>query len=730
MYLVKVLVEHPVDYLDHTFDYLSENNIVSGVRVIVPFGAQRLMGYVEGCEWTDLTKEALEKKSGFQYQFVLEQIDEKPLLNQELQLLASRMAKMTLSPKIACLQVMLPTQLKPSRSKATGIQYTRYIKLVDASICQKTPKQQQLLNYMIDHPFIPLKDCPYSSTIVEKVVSTKALSLIQVEAYRDPYILQTHTKEEPQLTSDQESVLHALLDEKHQEDTSLLYGVTGSGKTEVYLQSTKAMLNKGKQVIVLVPEISLTPMMVKVFKARFANRVAVLHSKLSQGERYDEYRRIRDQKVDVVVGARSAVFAPLENIGMIIIDEEHEASYKQESSPRYYTHTIARMRCDYHHAALLLASATPSIESYARAQKGIYRLYELKKRINQREMPHCDIVDMSEELRSHHYSIFSRAMLKKIESCLDRGEQMILLLNRRGYANYLICQHCHHVFKCPHCDVTLTYHKEDQRLKCHYCEYQIPIPTQCPECHEPLKKMGYGTEKVEEELHRIFKKAKVIRMDVDTTRKKNSHEKLLERFSNQEGNILLGTQMIAKGLDFENVTFVGVIDADISLNFPDFRSNERTFQLLNQVAGRSGRGKKTGSVMIQTYNPDHYAIVDAAQHHYSSFFKREMQYRLKGNYPPFCHMVSLTIQGKQQKKVETVALEIEKYLHFHLQQEKILGPSEAQIYKIQDVYRQRFFIKYTSSKKVYEVLKKLSEHYCRQQNTGIHLVYDFNPQSA
>lgn len=373
----------------------------------------------------------------------------------------------------------------------------------------------------------------------------------------------------------------------------MIHGVTGSGKTEVYLHLSKHVINQGKTVLILVPEISLTPMMVNVFKHRFKNQVAILHSKLSPGERYDEYRRILNKDVKIVVGARSAVFAPLEKIGLIILDEEHDASYKQETKPRYQTIQIARIRGQYHNCPVVLGSATPSLESYSRALKGIYDLYELNNRINKFPLPKIELIDMADEIRHKNYSIFSTAMKAKIQDCIDKDEQIILFLNKRGYATYVRCLDCGEVIKCPHCDVTLTYHKHDNKLRCHYCEYQRDMFISCPNCNgHNLKFVGSGTQKIEEQINSIFNGAKVIRYDVDTTKQKDGHQKLLEKFERKEANILLGTQMIAKGLDFENVTFVGVLNADISLNIPDFRANERTFQLLEQVSGRSGRGKK------------------------------------------------------------------------------------------------------------------------------------------
>ena len=412
------------------------------------------------------------------------------------------------------------------------------------------------------------------------------------------------------------------------------------------------------------------------------------------------------------------------------MDEEHDPSYNQESKPRYLTSQTAKIRAKTHHASVVLGSATPSLESYARALKGIYDLYELPDRINQKPLPHVEIVDMIQQTRQHNYSLFSIPMKQSIQTTIDKGEQVILLLNKRGYATYVQCQDCGEVLKCPHCDVTLTDHRSEHKLKCHYCEYMIDYPRVCPHCGSThFKSVGYGTQKIEEEIEKLFHGAKVLRYDVDTTRQKNGHLKLLEKFRNKEANILLGTQMIAKGLDFEDVTFVGVLNADLSLNVPDFRASERTFQLLCQVSGRSGRGQKQGHVIIQTYNPDHYAITCAAKHDYVSFFHQEMKYRQVAKYPPYCHMVSILIQSKQEKWIHQVAMDVKNYLQTHSHQTIILGPAKSTIYKMQDIYRERILVKFLNSKDIYEALNNINDYYNKQQKGKVRIVCDFNPYS-
>lgn len=726
MYIVKVLVEHPVHSLDTTFDYLSHEPLLKGIRVWIRFGYQKIIGYVESIEETVLSQEELEKQVGFHYQYIIDVIDEEPLLNEELQDLANQLSRMTLSPRISCLQAMLPTQLKPASHQAVGMKTQLCVEVImDQSA--KTVKQQECLSFLKKHPDIPLKEVPYSRALLKNLEKQGCIQIIEKEVYRQPFSM-THQAKHIQLTVQQQKVVDGIL--SHQGKVALLHGVTGSGKTEVYLTLAAHYLKNNQAVMMLVPEISLTPMMVEVFRERFGDQVAILHSRLSQGEKYDEYRRIKRQEVKIVVGARSAVFAPLENIGIIILDEEHDPSYKQESKPRYLTSQIAKIRAKTHHASVVLGSATPSLESYARALKGIYDLYELPDRINQKPLPHVEIVDMIQQTRQHNYSLFSIPMKQSIQTTIDKGEQVILLLNKRGYATYVQCQDCGEVLKCPHCDVTLTDHRSEHKLKCHYCEYMIDYPRVCPHCGSThFKSVGYGTQKIEEEIEKLFPGAKVLRYDVDTTRQKNGHLKLLERFRNKEANILLGTQMIAKGLDFEDVTFVGVLNADLSLNVPDFRASERTFQLLCQVSGRSGRGQKQGHVIIQTYNPDHYAITCAAKHDYVSFFHQEMKYRQVAKYPPYCHMVSILIQSKQEKWIHQVAIDVKNYLQTHSHQTIVLGPARSTIYKMQDIYRERILVKFLNSKDIYEALNNINDYYNKQQKGKVRIVCDFNPYS-
>ena len=723
MYIVDVLIEHPILSLDTTFSYLSNTLVLNNVRVKIPFNHRSIIGYVLECKETKLSVDELEKENGFKYQYIQSVIDEEPLLNDELIQLSDTISKLTLSPRISVLQAMLPSSLKPSSSSNVNIKYLKKITII-SNLPAKTSKQNECLDYIKKHQNLYLKDLPYSSTIVDNLVKQNLIQIEEVEVYRDVETSSSLTKNIVQLTPLQQTAVNGIMSKK--ERVSLIRGVTGSGKTEVYLSLTKRILDQGKNVIMLVPEIALTPMMVEIFKNRFGNQVAILHSKLTSGQRYDEYRRIKRQEVRIVVGARSAVFAPIENIGLIILDEEHDGSYKQESMPRYSTTQIAKIRCQYHHASLVLGSATPSIESYSRAIKGVYDLYTMDERINKKPLPKVEVVDMLDEMKHKNFSSFSSLFRERLQSTIDSGHQAILLMNKRGYSSVVRCNDCGETIKCPHCDVTMTYHKSINRLKCHYCDYSSPLPYSCPKCNGNVKLIGQGTEKIEEEIEREFNNAKVIRYDVDTTRNKNTHTQLLEAFKNQEANVLVGTQMIAKGLDFENVTFVGVINADTGLNIPDYRSAERTFQLLTQVAGRSGRGKNEGSVIIQTFNPTHYAISDASHHDYLSFYQHELKYRQMAYYPPFCHMVSIVLTSSDVKLNNEISHEICNYLKSHLDNVKVLGPSDCVIYKMKDQYRKRIIIKFTDSKKIYPVLTQLLNYYNKRK---VKLTIDFNPQT-
>lgn len=535
------------------------------------------------------------------------------------------------------------------------------------------------------------------------------VAIEQVEVYRDPYANRRFAeRKKPAFTPRQQEVLTPILRSIHESSYAsyLLHGVTGSGKTEVYLEAIEHTLAKGREAIFLVPEISLTPQMVERFKERFGADVAVLHSALSQGERYDEWRKIIRKQVKVVVGARSAIFAPFQNVGLIVIDEEHESSYKQEETPRYHAREVALWRAKENNAVLLMGSATPALETYALATRGRYTLLEMPDRVGNRPMPQVHVVDMREELQAENRSMFSRLLHEMIADRLNKQEQMVIFLNRRGFSTFVMCRSCGYTLNCTHCDISLTYHKSNHTARCHYCGYTIAQPAHCPECQsEHIRFFGTGTQKVEAELAKLFPGIRVIRMDVDTTSRKGSHEELLSKFRQGQGDVLLGTQMIAKGLDFPRVTLAGIIAADTSLHLPDFRAAEKTFQLLTQVGGRAGRHELKGDVVIQTYTPEHYSIMHATKHDYPAFYQDEMLQRRRTGYPPYFRLVLITFSHEEVPVVIRGAHVMGDFLRQRVAPTTILlGPVASPIARVKDRFRFQIMLKYRDEPNVTEML--------------------------
>ncbi|MGE7903742.1 primosomal protein N' [Peribacillus sp. NPDC094092] len=613
------------------------------------------------------------------------------------------------------------------------------LKEMASALSSQAKKQQELLQYFIEHQeTIPLKDLleliNTSSGTVKSLVSKGALAELDREIYRDPYENRVFEKSTPfTLTAEQTAALKPINEKIHHDehDVFLLYGVTGSGKTEVYLQAIASVIEKGKEAIMLVPEISLTPQTVKRFKERFGEQVAVMHSGLSVGEKYDEWRKIHRKEVKVVVGARSAVFAPFENLGLVIIDEEHESSYKQEETPRYHARDVAIERAKSYRCPVILGSATPTLESFARAKKNVYKLLTLSQRMNENELPSVDIVDMREELRTGNRSMFSELLFTKLKDRLEKGEQTVLMLNKRGHSSFVMCRSCGLVINCPNCDISLTYHRFNDIMKCHYCGFEEGMPSVCPECEsEHIRFFGTGTQKVEEELAKILPEARVIRMDVDTTSKKGSHERLLNAFGEGKADILLGTQMIAKGLDFPNITLVGVLSADTMLHLPDFRSSEKTFQLLTQVSGRAGRHQLPGEVVIQTYTPEHYSIELSALQDFDAFYEREMHLRRQSHYPPYYYVVLITVSHEDLMKTVSVTEKITNYLGSRLNRDSIvLGPVASPISRINNRYRYQCLIKYKREPDLNQHLRTLLEHYQKETaQNHLQISIDLNPQ--
>ncbi|WP_278852211.1 primosomal protein N' [Ligilactobacillus aviarius] len=601
-------------------------------------------------------------------------------------------------------------------------------------------KQKRLLDFLItnhEQEFVQsdvTRENNFTANDLKVAAEKGWITRYQIEKYRNPYqIDQVQPSTPKKLTAEQAQATNAVdqaIDEK-QAATFLLEGVTGSGKTEVYLQIIQHALAQGKSALMLVPEISLTPQIVRQFKARFGDQVALLHSALSDGERYDEWRRIEKGDAQVVVGARSAIFAPIKNLGVIIMDEEHETSYKQEDMPRYHARDVAQWRGQYHHCPIVLGSATPSLESRARAQKGVYQWLRLTKRINGKDLPHVQLVDMRQAGRYAPTTDISQELATEIQKKLALNEQVVLMLNRRGYSSFLMCRECGEVIKCPNCDISLTYHKDTNSLKCHYCGHEEPVPQVCPNCHsKAVRYFGTGTQRVEKELTELFPTARILRMDVDTTRRKGAHERILDEFGKHHADILLGTQMIAKGLDFPNVTLVGVLNADTSLGLPDFRASERTFQLLTQVSGRAGRAEKEGNVLIQTYNPDHYAIQYAQRQDYEHFFGKEMQVRHQGGYPPYYYTIQITASARTEadaaQKMFQIRGEIVNYLS---QNAVILGPTPQSIMRINNRYYYQLVIKYKNEPQLENYLQNLLLTSQKEERNGLQIVIDRDPMN-
>ncbi|WP_087030476.1 primosomal protein N' [Trichococcus palustris] len=558
------------------------------------------------------------------------------------------------------------------------------------------------------------------------------LKLSEREIFRDPYKDKDFKRTEAlPLSAEQDEAFkkmnQSLSEEKH--EVFLLKGVTGSGKTEVYLQLIAEVLQKGKTALMLVPEIALTPQMVHHFKGRFGDRVAVMHSALSAGEKYDEWRKIYNGEADVVVGARSSIFSPVKNLGIIIMDEEHESTYKQDENPKYHARNVAIWRGEYHHCPVVLGSATPSLESRARAQKKVYTLVELKGRFNQRALPEVEVVDMREEFKANNRSSFSMVLQEKIADRLTKRQQIVLMLNRRGYSSFIMCRDCGFVLECPNCDISLTLHMDSKTMKCHYCGHEEAIPHTCPKCQgHNFRYYGTGTQKIEEELQGLFPDARILRMDVDTTRKKGGHEAILSAFGRGEADILLGTQMIAKGLDFPNITLVGVINADTSLGLPDFRASERTFQLLTQVSGRAGRADLPGEVIVQSYNPEHYAILFAQQHNYDGFYRTEMSLRHKAGYPPYYFAALISVNNPDEQKAQRKIHEIHAILKKQLSSGTIiLGPSKGSIAKMNNRYYFQILVKYKHEPNLHPTLKKILDDSQKENARGLYISIDSEP---
>ncbi len=723
-----VLVEYNVKALDKTFTYKVadkiKNTLKVGMKVKVPFGHTYVNGFV-----IDMSNHFQGDISKLKEVSVIE--DPHLVLNQELLELGVYLKEKTLCSLIGAYQTMLPSSLKIKNQKSKYDLETSYISLNEKADVNKYINENKKSVKQI----AILKRLQLESKILKKEINSSSLQTLLArnivkEEKEKQYRININKKiiDDNPLTKEQQEVFDRVKNSLNKEETFLLHGVTGSGKTEVYIHLIKEVIKNQKRALLLVPEITLTTQLVERFYERFGNKVALFHSALSEGEKYDEYQKILNDEVDVVVGTRSAIFTPINNLGIIIIDEEQSESYKQENMPRYYTLDMALFRSHYNKIPLVLGSATPSLETMARAKKGVYTILTLSKRVNKAILPKITLVDMQQEMKKRN-PIFSELLINKITKCLAQNEQVIIFLNRRGHSTIITCQNCGYTYKCPHCDISLTYHKSTNNLRCHYCGYTIFKPTKCPECHEEsLNYYGLGTEKLEQELLKKIPLAKVIRMDVDTTAKKGAHEKILKEFQDGKYDILLGTQMISKGLDFANVTLVGVINADLSLNMPDYKARERTFSLLTQTAGRSGRGEKAGEVIIQSFNVDNEIFKFVQENNYNAFYNYEMLNRHKLDYPPYYYLASLKVASKDYDLASSEAQKIYKFLTDNLEKTTmVLGPTTANQFRLNGIFRFQLIIKYKKDTKLDACLKQLDNIYI--MNKKVNLEIDTSPLS-
>lgn len=791
--IAQVIVDVPLMQTDKPFSYIIpkdvEDQVTIGSRVHVPFGRgnRLLQGFVVGFSDTfDNTVTDLKAIS--------EVLDFEPVLNAEQLELAEQMRHTVFSYKISILKSMIPNllnsqydkRLTPTESlsseerlalfgekesrlyssfteeeakkvarlvqagkitvdylakdkkniKTEKYYYIQAEKMAAADFSNRAKKRLELRDYLLEHPEEGrLSDLHhlFSRDVVKFFVDNQLITVLEREKKRSDAYFDVATTDFLDLNAEQAAVVEQVTSQIAQESNPfLLEGVTGSGKTEVYLHIIDKVLKLGKTAIVLVSEISLTPQMTNRFISRFGKQVAIMHSALSDGEKFDEWRKIKSGQARVVVGARSAIFVPIENIGAIIIDEEHEATYKQESNPRYHARDVALLRAKYHKAVLLMGSATPSIESRARASRGVYQFLQLTHRANpMAKIPKVEIVDFRDYVGQQEVSNFTPYLLEKIADRLEKNEQVVLMLNRRGYSSFIMCRDCGYVDECPNCDISLTLHMDTKTMNCHYCGFEKSIPHTCPNCHSrSIRYYGTGTQKAYDELVEVFPQARILRMDVDTTRQKGAHQRILDKFGNHEADILLGTQMIAKGLDFPNVTLVGVLNADTSLNLPDFRSSERTFQLLTQVAGRAGRAEKEGEVLIQTYNPQHYAIQLAQKQDYEAFYAYEMGIRRQLAYPPYYFTVGLTLSHKDEQTVVRKSFELLQLLRQQLSDKiKILGPTPKPIARTHNLYHYQIIVKYRFEDNLENVLNQILDLTQLPENKDLRLVVDYEPQN-
>lgn len=739
-----IIIDQVHPSLDKVFHYSIPfeltDSIQLGMRVMVPFGRNTIQGYIIALDTEiDIPKEKLKP--------IKRLLDPYPILAESFIPLIKWMKEEYHCMLIEAIRCFIPPGIRVNiKEKTQRVVYLAASDSVDEwvlAIEKRSPAMATILRTLEQEDGVPIKalldSTGASQSSIQSLVSRGFVRIEDEETYRNPWQIDKSQTTPPIYNEEQLKAIQDI------EDciaigggTIVLHGVTGSGKTEVYMKAASSVLQQGKQVIVLVPEISLTPQTVGRFKGRFGENVAILHSGLSLGERYDEWRRIKNDEVDIVVGARSAVFAPLKRVGLIIIDEAHEDTYKSDVRPRYHARDIAAKRCQLESGVLVLGSATPSLEDYYKTTQGDYSCVVMKSRVDNQQLPPVEVIDMRRELEMGNRSIFSQALFTALQSTIKRKEQVILLMNRRGYAQFVSCRSCGYVVKCPNCDISLTYHAQGRVLKCHYCGQQAKYPETCPKCQSKyIKHFGLGTQRVEEELGALFPSIRVIRMDTDTTGKKGAHYQMLNAFEKGEYDILLGTQMVAKGLDFPNVTLVGVIAADSALNLPDYRSCEKTFQLITQVAGRAGRGSKPGQVVVQSYQPTHYAIEFASKHDYVGFYNKEIAIRHQFDYPPFSHIIRVLITGENENQLVQFSKNMIEWIRGYIDKRTLLteglldlGAYPAPIERINNKYRWQILIRIKTSTNYKEGYHLLADELIKTfYQEAFAVTLDFNPLS-
>ena len=699
--ICEVIVDIAHSEVDKIFDYVCDQPVQAGARVAVPFGRSAATGFVVRVkETSDYPAEKLKK---------IYRVEEgTPAVNAECLRLAGAIARRYRVPLALCLRLFIPPEMRTGKVAET---YRTYAWFAQDVPIRNAPQQAACLAFLKENGETDAARLREQfGSAVNALVKKGGIVLDRRRVLRDPYKGVEGQAAEHVLTAAQRRAVAAI--GATDKTVTLLHGVTGSGKTEVYLTLIADALAQGRTAIFLVPEISLTPQMLSQLRARFGSAAAILHSGLSAGERFDEWQRLREGSARIAIGARSAVFAPVENIGIIVLDEEHDGSYSSESAPRYNTFDIALMRARHNGCKLVLGSATPSVETYKRALDGEFALVRMPDRINARPLPDVNIVDMRREVKRGNPSPFSAALRERLESCLAEGQQAILFLNRRGYSQTVLCRDCGYVAKCEQCDVSLTYHSEENCLKCHYCGARYRMLEACPSCGgKHIYYAGTGTQRVVGELKKLYPSARILRMDNDTTNGKEGHYRILKQFADREADILVGTQMVAKGHDFPLVTLVGILDADMSLHFPDYRSGERTFQLVTQVAGRSGRGKEKGDVVLQTYDPDNYILRFAAAYDYEGFYRHEVNMRAATMFPPFAVIVRVMVSGAEDRAAVGALREVYEKLQAVYVEEReeflFFNRMHAPIKRIQGKFRYQVLMRLTSRRlleRIYEIV--------------------------